>query len=289
MRGTMLKSLLREPLVHFLLLGAALFLLDAWLRPAAPAAASTEIVVSEARIRNLAQNFARTWQRPPTREELDGLVESYVREEVMVREALALGLDRDDAIIRRRLQQKVEFVTEEAAALAKPTDAELEAYLKANADAFRAEPRATFAQVYLDPAKRKGALGADAKRLLEALNRASGSPDPASAGDRLLLLEPRYENLPQHELARLFGTEFAEALVKQPVGTWSGPIPSGYGVHLVRVEALTPGGTPPLADVRPLVEREWTNAKRQEVGRAFYEKLRAKYVIKVRMPEGAKP
>jgi hypothetical protein len=289
MQGTMLKSLAREPLVQFLLLGAALFLLDAWLRPAAAPAATTEIVVSEARIRNLAQNFARTWQRPPTREELDGLVESHVREEVMVREALALGLDRDDTIIRRRLQQKMEFVSEEAAALARPTDEELNAYLKANADAFRTEPRATFVQVYLDPAKRKGVLEADAKRLLEALNRAGASPDLAKAGDRLLLLEPRHENLPQHELARLFGVEFAEALMKQPVGKWVGPIASGYGVHLVRVEALTPGGTPALADARPLVEREWANAKRQELGKAFYEKLRAKYAIKVQMPEGPKP
>jgi hypothetical protein len=289
MRGTMLKSLAREPLVHFLLLGAALFLLDAWLRPAAAPAATTEIVVSEARIRNLAQNFARTWQRPPTREELDGLVESHVREEVMVREALALGLDRDDTIIRRRLQQKMEFVSEEAAALARPTDEDLNAYLKAHADAFRAEPRATFVQVYLDPNKRKSALEVDAKRLLESLNRAGASPDLAKAGDRLQLLEPRYENLPQHELVRLFGAGFAETLVKQPVGKWVGPIASGYGAHLVRVEALEPGGTPALADVRPLVEREWANAKRQELGKAFYEKLRAKYAIKGQMPEGPKP
>jgi hypothetical protein len=285
----MLRSLAREPLVHFLLLGAALFALDAWLRPAAPAAGSAEIVVSEARVRNLAQSFARTWQRPPTREELDGLIESHIREEVMVREALALGLDRDDAIVRRRLQQKVEFVAEEAAALARPTDAQLEAYLKANAAAFRTEPRATFAQVYLDPAKRKGALVADAKRLLEALNGARPSLDPARAGDRLLLLEPRYENVPRHELARLFGSEFADALAKQPVGKWAGPVPSGYGVHLVRVEALEPGAMPALADVRPLVEREWANARRQEVGRAFYEQLRAKYAIEVQMPQSPRP
>ena len=285
----MLKSFVREPLIHFLLLGAALFLLDAWLRPAAAPAASTEIVVSGARIRNLAQNFARTWQRPPTREELDGLVESYVREEVMVREALALGLDRDDTIIRRRLQQKVEFVSEEAVALARPTDEELNAYLKANADAFRAESRATFDQVFLDPNKRKTTLSADAKRLLEALNRAGAAADPAQSGDRLQLIDPRYENAPQAELARLFGNEFAEALVKQPIGKWVGPIPSGYGVHLVRVETLIPGGTPMLDDVRPLVEREWANAKRQEIATAFYAKLRAKYAIKVQMPEAAKP
>lgn len=285
----MLKSILREPLVHFLLLGAALFALDAWLRPTAATPANTEIVVSEARIRNLAQNFRRTWQRPPTREELDGLVESHVREEVFYREALALGLDRDDTIIRRRLQQKIEFISEEAAALAQPTDEELNAYLKANADAFRVEPRVTFSQIYLDPRKRSSTLDADAKRLLAALNSGSASQDPARLGDRLMMLEPRYEGESKTELARLFGSEFAEALVKQPAGLWAGPIASGYGVHLVKVESLVAGGLPELAAVRPLVEREWANAKRQELSKVFYEKLRAKYAIKVWVPEAGKP
>ena len=289
MRREMLKSLLREPLVQFLLLGAALFALDAWLRPAAAPAAGGEIAVSEARIRNLAQNFARTWQRPPTREELDGLVDTHVREEVMVREALALGLDRDDAIIRRRLQQKMEFVSEEAAALARPTDDELNAYLEANADAFRVAPRATFVQVYLDPAKRSGTIDADVKRLLETLNRSGAQPDFANMGDRLTLLDPRYDDTSEAEVARLFGAEFAAALVKQPVGKWVGPIRSGYGAHLVRVDSLQPGGTPSLEEVRPLVEREWTNAKRQALSKAFYEKLRSKYAIKVQMPEAPKP
>jgi hypothetical protein len=280
---------LREPLVHFLLLGAALFLLDAWLRPATAPAGQGEIVVSEARIRSLAQNFSRTWQRPPTREELDGLVASHVREEVFYREAQALGLDRDDAIIRRRLQQKMEFVSEEAAALARPTDDELTAYLKANPDAFRTEPRATFSQVYLDPRKRGAMLDADAKRLLERLNAPGASTDLARLGDTLMLLDTQYENATQTDLARVFGADFADALVRQPTGKWVGPIPSGYGVHLVRVESLAPGGMPALADVRPLVEREWANAKRQEVAKAFYDKLRAKYRITVRIPDAAKP
>jgi parvulin-like peptidyl-prolyl isomerase len=284
----MLKLLLREPLVQFLLLGAVLFVLDAWLRPAAAPVASTEIVVSETRIDNLAQNFRRTWQRPPTKQELDGLIESFVKEEVMVREALALGLDRDDAIIRRRLQQKMEFVSEEAAASVQPTDEDLAKYLAANADAFRVEGRVSFTQIYLDPRRRAATLAADAKRLLDALNSAR-SPDPAQLGDRLLLLDSTYENAPQAEVARLFGADFAEALVKQPVGQWIGPIASGYGAHLVRVDALVPGGTPKLDEVRPLVEREWANARRQELSKAFYDRLRANYTIKVPMPAAAKP
>ncbi len=286
--SSMPRSLLREPLVHFLLLGAALFLVDAWLRPLAPSAQGGEIVVSEARIRSLAQNFRRTWQRPPTRAELDGLIQDFVREEVLYREALALGLDRDDTIVRRRLRQKMEFVSDEAAALVKPTDEELAAYLAAHAEAFRVEPRATFTQVFLDPRRRAKTLEADAKRLLAELN-GGDSAAPAKRSDGLLLLEPRYENASQSELAKLFGAEFAAALFEQKTGSWVGPIPSGYGVHLVRVERMTPGGVAALEDVRPLVEREWANAKRKELSEAFYARLREKHKVTVKMPGAAPP
>jgi hypothetical protein len=282
-----LKAWLREPLLHFLLLGALLFAVDAWRRPPERVGTGGEIVVTEARVRTLAQNFSRTWQRPPTRVELDGLVEAHVREEVMVREALALGLDRDDAIIRRRLQQKVEFVSDQAAALAAPTDAELEAYLAKNADAFRREPRVTFTQVYLDPGKRGVALAADAARLRERLT--ANAIDAARAGDPLMLVEPRYHDVPQAEVAGLFGAEFAQKVVRQTPGGWVGPLKSGYGAHLVKVEAVTPGGTPTLAEVRPVVEREWTNAKRRELAQDWYATLRAKYRISVQMPQPAKP
>ena len=279
-----LKGLLREPLLHFLLLGALLFALDAWLRQPAGSDTDTEIVVGAARINILAQNFKRTWQRLPTRAELEGLVADYVREEVLYREALALGLDRDDTIIRRRLRQKMEFVSDEAAALDTPTDAELAEYLAANADVFRIEPRATFAQVFLDPRKREGTLEADTARLREALNQAGGAALPLEVGDSLLLLQPRYDDLAPGGVARLFGDAFAEALFAQPVGQWVGPIASSYGIHLVRLEALTPGRVPDLAEVRPLVEREWANVRRKELSDAFYESLRAKYQVTIRMP-----
>ncbi len=279
-----LTDLFREPLVHFLLLGAVLFALDAWLRQPPASDANTEIVVSAARINTLAQNFKRTWQRPPTQAELDGLVQDYVREEVLYREALALGLDRDDTIIRRRLRQKMEFVSDEAAALETPTEAELAEYLAANVDAFRIEPRATFVQVFLDPRRREGTLETDVARLREALSQAGDAASAAEVGDRLLLLQPRYEHVARGEVARLFGTEFAEALFAQPVGRWAGPIASGYGVHLVRVEAVSAGRSPELAEVRPVVEREWASARRKELSDAFYDGLRAKYRVTVRMP-----
>jgi hypothetical protein len=279
-----MKALLREPLAHFLLLGAALFLLDAWLRsPSTPQGG--EIVGGEARIRNLAQGFRRTWQRLPTREEMDGLIQDHVREEVLYREALALGLDRDDTIVRRRLRQKMEFMADEAAALARPTDQQLADYLAAHAEKFRVEPCATFTHVFLDPGRRGKTLEGDAKRLLDALNR--GEPAAAKLGDSLHLLEPRHENAAASDVVRLFGAEFSAALFGQKTGVWVGPIPSGYGVHLVRVEAMTPGGVAALPDVRPLVEREWASARRREVSEAFYARLREKYKVTIKMPEAA--
>jgi len=272
------KSLLREPLFHFLALGTLLFALHAWLKPAAPPAATTEIVVDEARIRSLAQNFRRTWQRGPTPEELQGLIESHVREEVMVREALALGLDRDDAIVRRRLQQKMDFLIEEAALAAPASDAELQAFLQANADKFHSEPQFSFEQVYLDPARRGHRLSDDAARLRASLQ--DGRTPPAQAGDRLQLLQARYVQLPQAEIARLFGEGFARALPALVIGQWTGPVNSGYGAHLVRVEAFSPGAVPPLAEVRTQVERECAHARLQASARSAYEALRAKYVVR---------
>ena len=226
----MLKLLLREPLVQFLLLGAVLFVLDAWLRPAAAPVASTEIVVSETRIDNLAQNFRRTWQRPPTRQELDGLIEAFVKEEVMVREALALGLDRDDAIIRRRLQQKMEFVSEEAAASVQPTDEELAKYLAANADAFRVEGRVSFTQVYLDPRRRAATRRPTRSGCSMPLNSTRRvAPTPRSWATGCCCSSRGTRMRRRRKSPRLFGAEFAEALVKQPVGQWIGPIASGYG------------------------------------------------------------
>ncbi len=285
----MIRSLLREPLLHFLLLGAALFAAQAWLGAGPNSEPEREIVVSEARIRNLAENFRRVWQRPPTRAELEGLAEDYVREEIFYREALALGLDRDDTIVRRRLRQKMEFLSDEAATLAKPSERELAEYLAAHADEFQVEARATFAQVYLDPRRHADTLATDAARLLAELNRLGASADPANASDSLFLLEPHYENVAQREIARLFGAEFADALVKQPTGRWVGPVVSGYGAHLVRLESLTPARVASLDEVRPLVEREWANAKRREIGEAFYGRLRAKYRVTVRLPEAARP
>lgn len=272
----MTGRLLREPLVHFLLLGAALFALYGLVArdDGGPAG---EIVVTEGRVRSLAETFTRTWQRPPTATELDGLVEDFIREEVLYREAVALGLDRDDTVIRRRLRQKLEFVSGDATA-AEPTEAELAALLAANPDAYRVEARVDFSQVLLDPVRRGTALEADAAALLDALR--SGRATAAQAGDGRLL-EPGYTGLSETDVGRLFGADFAAALRDPPVGEWFGPVRSGYGVHLVRIEARTPGRPALPAEVRDQLVRDWAAGQRQRLLDAQYAELRDRYVIRV--------
>jgi hypothetical protein len=276
----MLQRLLREPLLHFLLLGALLFGLYQWVGGAESGASSGEIVVTEGRIRNLTETFTRTWQRPPTADELNGLVEDYLREEVLYREGVALGLDRDDTIIRRRLRQKLEFVSEDAASALQPTDAELTEFLAKNADRYRIESQLTFVQVFLDPTKRGARFDADAADLLRRLSGQGAAPDLTALGDSLML-EPRYEQVPAEDIGRQFGAEFEAALRDQPVGQWVGPIRSGFGAHLVRIEARTPGRVPALAEVREAVARDWSAQQRQRLLDAQYQELRRRYQVRI--------
>lgn len=272
----MTGRLLREPLVHFLVLGAALFALYALVGGEGDAPAG-EIVVTEGRVRNLAETFTRTWQRPPTAVELDNLVEDFIREEVLYREAVALGLDRDDTVIRRRLRQKLEFVSGDAIA-AEPTEAELAALLAANPDAYRVEALVDFSQVFLDPVKRGGALDADAAAFLDALRGGRASAEQAGDGR---MLEPRYARLSETDVERLFGADFAAALRDRPIGEWFGPVRSGYGVHLMLIEARTPGRPALPGEVRDQLVRDWAAGLRQRALDEQYAGLRSRYVIRI--------
>jgi PPIC-type PPIASE domain len=277
------QRLLREPLLHFLLLGGLLFGLYQWLGGRDASAAGGDIVVTEGRIRNLTDTYTRTWQRPPTAEELNGLIEDYIREEVLYREGVALGLDRDDTIIRRRLRQKLEFVSEDAANALEPTDAELAEFLAKNADRYRVESRLTFSQVFLDPSKRGAELEADAASLLDALRSRGETLDLATLGDSRML-DSRYEAAAEDDIERLFGAEFEAALRGQPVGEWLGPLKSGYGAHLVRIDARVPGRVATLAEVRDAVARDWSAARRQQLLDEQYQQLRGRYQVRIEGP-----
>jgi hypothetical protein len=274
-----MKRLLKEPLVHFLVLGAALFAVSALVGKTTGGAPGT-IVITRAQIESLSTGFSRTWQRQPTADELHGLIQDRVREEVYCREAIALGLDKDDTIIRRRLRQKMEFMSEDVAAVAEPTESDLRAYLAAHADVFLIEPRITFRHVYLDPARHKDTLPADAQKLLAELNASGRGADISRLGDPFLL-DHTFDGVPSGVIAKQFGEPFAAAVSGLPLRRWQGPIASGYGAHLVYVGAREEGRTPALDDVRDAVRREWANAQRLEANEAFYRDLRKRYAVTI--------
>jgi len=275
---------LREPLLHFVALGALIFGAYA-LVPKNETARPDQVVVTQAQISMLATTFAGTWQRGPTSDEMNGLIRDYIREEIAAREAIALGLDKDDTVIRRRLRQKLEFISEDVTRRAEPTQQQLQDYLAAHQDVFRIERMFTFTQVYFDPARRGERVARDADSALARL-RSGPKIDALMFGDSLLL-GSEFAGVSSSDVVKEFGEDFTAKLATLPVGTWEGPIHSGYGVHLVRIDKRDEGELPPLAKVRDAVEREWANAQRVDAKEAFYRDLLARYSITIEPPPSA--
>lgn len=273
-----LKSALQEPIVHFIVLGALLFGSYEMLRPE-NVAPEGEILVSEARIANLTQAFVRTWQRPPTQSELTRLIDDYIRTEVFVREAMALGLDRDDAIIRQRLRQKIEFISVDGSQDREATDQELKDYYQDNPQQYRRQTKISFRQVFLDPEKAGADLESEVDRLLKRLNGTQVAEELEAIDGGPVLLKPEWRDTDQSEIATRFGRKFAKALLHQPAGIWTGPLSSGYGEHLVKVEKIHPGEVVPLELIRQRVERDWRIDQRRMQQDALYQRLLEKYRI----------
>ena len=277
--------LLREPLLHFLAIGALLFALyaalnrDGWDAP-------RDIVVTSARVEALAENFATVWMRPPTATELKGVLDDYIAEEIYYREAVAMGLDRDDTVIRRRLRQKMEFISEGVADAVEPTEAELLAYLERHPGKFARPSQLTFRQVYLSTERRGEAARSDAERLLAELQAGRGPQDPAEVGDPTLLPSAMESATPQ-AIAAAFGEEFVAQIEEAPDGQWAGPLQSAFGLHLVKVDARVAGEAPALAQIRPSVAREFMSERRRELNAALLEGLRRKYEVRVEGPAAA--
>lgn len=281
-----MKRLLREPLLHFLLLGAALFVWYEW-RGGGGGPGSTRIVLGSGQIEYLVAGFTRTWQRPPTEPELKGLLDDWVREEIASREAMAMGLDRDDTVIRRRLRQKLEFLLEDAAGSVAPTEAELAAWLESHPADYALAPEVALRQIFVSVERRGAGAAAEAKRLLAEVGRRGADAPIDDLGDASML--PQQVDLtPTDQIARVFGEEFAGGLAQAEVGAWSGPLASSFGLHLVFVTERREARQPTLAEVRPQVERDAVGAARRDQLAHLYDSLLAKYtvVIEPRPAEG---
>jgi parvulin-like peptidyl-prolyl isomerase len=274
-----LKALLKEPVLHFLLIGLLLFAAYGWLAPADKSGA--RIVVTQPMVEAMALEYRTRWSRPPTEQELAALVDAYVRDEIFYREGVAQGLDRDDPVIKRRVRQKLEVIAEEQLARDAVSDADLAAYLEKNAARFSRPGTVSFEQIYF-------AAATPAAQVEAARAAAMRGGDPTRLGQPTMLPSAA-QNAPLDLAARDFGREFAAELEKLPLDIWAGPVPSAFGQHLVRMTARTPALTPPLAEVRAAVAREWENERRVSSLAENYKALRGRYevVIEAALPASA--
>ena len=268
-------SLMRDPLVHFALIGALLFFLSL-LFPKNTQEDTQTILVSQNRIDHLAAVFSRSWQRAPTVHELQGLVENHIREEVLYRAALDLGLDRDDTVIRRRLRLKMEFLARDLVNTVDPQDGTLQQYFADNANRYRLPARFSFRQIYFNTDERLAA-GEDAREALAQL-RAGETAD--NLGDSNLLPN-RYREESAARVDQVFGGGFATRLSELPRGQWAGPVTSAYGEHLIYVDRYQPSRPPDFAAVRQAVLRDWQVQEKEKVLQQQYEDLRANYQVRI--------
>ena len=281
------RALLREPLLQFTALGGVLFL--AWPLVADKVAPpQNRIVITAQQVERATDYFYQTHLRLPDPDELQPLIEDEIQTEVEFREGLALGLDRNDEIIRRRIKQKLEFMTEDVIDQSKPGDAVLQVYLDSHRDQFGAGPIIVFSQIYLDPSRHGDHLAADAEKLLARLNAGDGRLDYGADSDTLPVPND-FEATALPDVTAMFGTDFAAALPKQQAGHWVGPVRSGYGVHLVLVREVKPGKPPELAEVRDQVLREYQAEHRAVANQEAYQKMRAKYAVSIQLPPPPSP
>lgn len=278
-----MKRLHKEPLLHFLLFGAGLFLFFSWGNGSAPISGisagseSARIVVFQNDISQLADAFERTWQRPPTEEELNGLVDGFVRDEIYFREATAIGLDRGDNVIRRRLRLKMEYIFEDIAAQGEPTGSEIEEFYRKNSERYLVEPQVSFQQVFVNIDKR-GEDGENyAHDLLLDLNRGA---DPDTVGDPFLL-GPEAGLMSLWEVRKLYGESFAQSLLDLSPGRWQGPINSTYGLHLVFITKSEAERIPMLSEVLDSIKRDWKIERQEKLKDEAYARLKERYTVEI--------
>ena len=264
-----IRTLLGEPMLHFLLLGIVLFAIYQWKAPVD--SGGRRIVITQGVVDDLVAQHVAARGREPSSTELSRLIESYVRDEILYREGVKLGLERDDIVVKRRVRQKIEMIAEEDASTRAPTDADLSAFLTANQARFVQPAILTFEQVFIG-------ASTSAPGVVHAALR--NGADPTALG-KPTLLPHRMTLTPADLVARDFGPSFAAALEKAPVGEWVGPIDSSFGAHYVRVSDRTPAVAPPLAAVRDHVVREWENDRRQRARNDAYAKMRGDYQVSI--------
>jgi peptidyl-prolyl cis-trans isomerase C len=275
-----LLQFLNEPLLHFVLAGAAIYLLFGLFGQSADVAVEENtIIVTAGEINWLGEMWQKKWNRPPSDVEMVGLVRDHLRETVLYREAVAMGLDKDDVIIRRRMAQKLEFLAQDLIQPETPIAAELQTFFQENIDRYQIPPLLTFTHVFLDPDKRGDDTLIDAEKLKAELIANATVPDEASdLGDRFML-QAYYPERDEADLAKLFGGEFARSIMALEPETWHGPVLSGYGTHLVYVQARLESPPPTFEQVAERVGEDLVNEEREKLNQEYLDSLLARYNV----------
>ncbi|MCV9966880.1 peptidylprolyl isomerase [Pararhizobium sp. BT-229] len=279
---SVLRKVFSEPLVQFLCLGVVVFGLYSVMHRSPPAEDKGVIEVGEGQLAQMFETFSKTWQRPPTEAELKGLIDGYVKEEVFYREGQKIGLDQNDTVFRRRMQQKMEFLLEPSAEQLTPKPGELEDYLKAHEDKYRRPPQLAFRQVFFK-SDRPGDGGETAATAALKVLRGAPEADVTSLGDTTLL-PIRVDLTDADVIATSFDEGFVKELSSAPAGQWFGPVRSQYGVHLVLVEESVKAGAPSLDGVKAAVRLDWESERRREIAERRYDEMKRQYEVRVLRP-----
>jgi peptidyl-prolyl cis-trans isomerase C len=283
-----MKWLLREPLVHFVVIGGAFFGAYAVLNGTSQKpSVSPRIEITKGDTEQLREAWLMQWKRPPTPGELDGLIAGEIRERILAREAMKLGLDQDDTIVRRRLAQKLEFMLQDVAAIRQPTEDELSRYFAKNRATYTIPAHLTFSHIYFSSTSRSNAEG-DAKDVLQRLRAGKTGDVPTAFGDPFLL-DADFQDQPLPEIERMFGGPFSTTVALLSTGDWQGPVRSSYGWHLVKVATRKDAHLPTLAEVRGKVQKDLAEDQRRSANDEVFERLKSGYVIVIQGHEALAP
>jgi peptidyl-prolyl cis-trans isomerase C len=269
-----MRKWFKEPLVHFLVIGAMIFAVFSVFSDKESPMDGNRIVVSSGDIERLGVSWSKRWNRPPTETELKGIVDAYIKEEVYYREALALGLDQNDTILRRRLMQKMEFLSNDLAELNQPDETALNKYFLDNQEKYEIPSRVSFTHIYFSTDKRGAKAAEDAESVLAGLT-VKKAPEHGDS----FMLQYDFDQETPFEVGRLFGKVFAESLFTLEPGVWQGPIESGYGLHLVRISEKIDSRMPELASVIDRVRTDFMFEQRRKVNKEIYERFKERYEI----------
>jgi len=275
-----LLRVLREPLVHFLAIGLVLFIVYSLIhRGPSGIEPAHEIALTFDDLRTMDLYFESQWHRQPTSQEFNAMVENRIQEEILYREGLALGLDKDDTIVKRRMAQKLQFLAEDVATAHEPSTGELQTWFASNAGKFALPSRITFRHLFFSFDKRGQNAQADATG---ALPKLAGAPENTPLGATLadpFMFEDYYAERTPLDLAKEFGPTFATGVFKLQPHLWQGPIESGFGWHLVFVDSIIAGRVPAFEEIEPDVKTAWLGYQKEKAWREAYARMRARYTV----------